>query len=123
MLDNDFNLVNYSVKYQIKQPKKFDMWGKNRLDTLNQIVYTQTSIDDQHLIWSTENFTGLNDAINFERYGDNFFYNFLNYISTFADEDDILFLENLKKYNYAKIDYEKEKFDKYLQKAKTNYGQ
>jgi hypothetical protein len=38
LLDIDFNLVNYSVKYQIEKPEKFDMWGKNRLDTLNQIV-------------------------------------------------------------------------------------
>jgi len=123
MLDNDFNLVNYSVKYQIEKPEKFDMWGKNRLDTLNQIVYTQTSIDKQHLIWSTGNYTGMDGAINFQRFGDNFMDNFLDYISTFADKEDILFIENLKKYNYAKTDYEKEKLDKYLIKAKTNYGQ
>ncbi len=123
MLDNDFNLVNYSVKYQIEKPDKFDMWGKNRLDTLNQIVFTQTSINKQHLIWSTGNYTGLDGAINFERFGDNFMDNFLDYISTFADKEDILFIENLKKYNYAKTDYEKEKLDKYLIKAKTNYGQ
>jgi hypothetical protein len=123
MVDNDFNLVNYSVKYQIEKPEKFDMWGKNRLDTLNQIVYTQTSIDKQHLIWSTGNYTGIDGAINFVRFGDNFMDNFLNYIVTFADKDDVLFIENLKKYNYAKTDYEKEKLDNYLQKAKTNNGQ
>jgi hypothetical protein len=49
--------------------------------------------------------------------------NFLDYISTFADKEDILFIENLKKYNYAKTDYEKEKLEKNLIKAKTNYGQ
>jgi hypothetical protein len=123
LLDIDFNLVNYSVKYQIEKPEKFDMWGKNRLDTLNQIVYGKTSIDKQHLIWSTGNYTGMDGAFNFERFGDNFMDNFLDYISTFADKEDILFIENLKKYNYAKTDYEKEKLDKYLIKAKTNYGQ
>jgi hypothetical protein len=123
MVDNDFNLVNYSVKYQIEKPEKFDMWGKNRLDTLNQIVHTQTSIDKQHLIWSTGNYTGIDGAINFVRFGDNFMDNFLNYIVTFADRDDVLFIENLKKYNYAKTDYEKEKLDNYLQKAKTKNGQ
>jgi len=123
LIDNDFNTVNYSVKYQITKPEKFDMWGKNRLDTLNQIIISNTSIDKKHLIWSTGNYTGLDGAINFERFGDNFMDNFLDYISTFADKEDVLFIENLKKYNYAKTDYEKEKLDKYLLKAKTTYGQ
>lgn len=123
MLDNYFNLVNYSIKYQIEKPEKFDMWGENRLDTLNQIVYTQTLIDKQHLIWSAGNFTGLDGAINFERFGDNFMDNFLDYISTFADKDDVLFIENLKKYNFPKTDYEKKKLEKYLNKAKTTNGQ
>lgn len=122
LLDISFNLVNYSVKYQIDEPKKFNLFGKNRLDTLNQIVYTQTSINDQHLIWSTGSYTGMNSAINFESFGDNLMVNFLDYISTFVDKDDVIFIENLKKYNYAKTDYEKENLDKYLQKAKTNYG-
>lgn len=123
LIDNDFNLVNYSVKYQIEKPEKFNMWGKNRLDTLNQIVYTQTSIDKQHLIWSTGNYTGMDGAFNFERFGDNFMDNFLDYISTFADKDDVILIENLKNYNYAKTDYENENLDKYLLKAKTNNGQ
>jgi hypothetical protein len=65
----------------------------------------------------------MDGAFNFERFGDNFMDNFLDYISTFADKDDVIFIENLKKYNYAKTDYEKEKLDKYLLKAKTNNGQ
>jgi hypothetical protein len=65
----------------------------------------------------------MDGAINFQRFGDNFMDNFLDYISTFADKEDVLFIENLKKYNYATTDYEKEKLDKYLQKAKTYYGQ
>lgn len=123
MLDKDFNLVNYSVKYQIEKPEKFDMWGDNRLDSLNQIVYTKTSIDKQHLIWSTEGYTAMDGAIKFERFGDNLMNTFLDYISTFADKEDVIFIENLKKYNYAKTDYEKKKLDKYLQKAITNYEQ
>ncbi len=122
MLDNNFNLVNYSVKYQIENQKSLNL-DKNKLDTLNHIVYAQTPIDKQHLIWSTGNYTGSNSAINFERIGDNFKYTFLDYISTFADKEDILFIENLKKYHYANTDFEKKKLDKYLIKAKRNYGQ
>jgi len=123
LLDEDFSIVNYSVKYQITKPEKFDMWGENRLDTLNQTIFSNTNIDKGHLIWSTGNYTGLDGAIKVERFGDSFMDNFLEYISTFADKEDVLFIENLKQYNYAKTDYEKEKLDKYLLKAKTKIKQ
>jgi hypothetical protein len=123
LIDKDFNTTNYTVRYQISQPENFDMWGKNKLDTLNQIVISNTSIDTKHLIWSTGSYSGSDGAIGIEWFGDNYMDNFLEYISTFADKQDVLFIENLKEYNYAKTDYEKEKLDKYLQKAKITYGQ
>jgi len=122
-LDNDFKLINYSVKYQIPKPEKFNMWGKNRFDTLNQIVLNNCSIDKKHLIWSTENFSGSDGATNIVRFGDSFMDNFLDYISTFADGEDVLFIENLKKYNYPKTAYEKKILDRYLLKAKIVFGQ
>lgn len=118
-LDNDFKLINYSVKYQIPKPEKFEMWGKNRLDTLNQAIINNCSIDKKHLIWSTENYSGSDGATSIKQFGDYFMDHFLDYISTFADKEDILFIENLKKYNYPK----NKELDSYLLKAKMNYGQ
>ena len=118
LLDRDFKRVNYSVKYQLTKPSDFDT-DKSRIDKLNQLIYSNTTIDKTHLIWSIGNYTGVNGAINFKEFNDNFMLNFLNYISTFADKEDVLFIENLKKYNYAKTDYEKEKLEEYLLKAKA----
>lgn len=121
-IDNELNLVNYTVKYRIKKPENFDMRRKNRLDTLNQILFANTLIDKKHLIWSTENYTSMDGATNFEGFGRSSMDYFLNYISTFPDKEDCLFIENLIKFNYAKSDYDIEKLDKYLRKAKTING-
>ncbi|MES2381177.1 MAG: HEAT repeat domain-containing protein [Bacteroidota bacterium] len=123
LIDSNFKQVNYSVKYKIDKPEGFDMWGKNKLDTLNQIIFSNTQINKQHLVWSAGNYTGTDGAINFERFGDSFMNDFLEYISVSADKTDVVFIENLIKYNYAKTTHEKEKLDKYLLKAKTNIGQ
>lgn len=56
------------------------------------------------------------------RFGDYFMDTFLEYISTFSDQLDIDFLENLKRYNFPKTDYEKKKLDDYVLLAKENYS-
>ena len=43
---------------------------------------------------------------------------FLKYISTSADQEDVLFIENLLKYNYAEREYDKETLENHLLKAK-----
>lgn len=116
LIDNDFNLVNYSIKYQIPSSSN----ARDRLDSLNEIIINNTSITREHLVWSTGNYTGTNGAFVYERFGDSFMSNFLNYISTFSDKGDVEFMSNLKKYHYAKTDYEKETLKDYLKKAKSN---
>ncbi|MBL7733578.1 MAG: HEAT repeat domain-containing protein [Chitinophagaceae bacterium] len=116
-IDSSFNLVDYSVKYEIDRSNIYYQGRRTRLDTLNQVVYSQTSIDRRHLIWSSGYYTGLDGAINFGSIGDGFTDSFLNYVATFAGDEDVRFIGNLVKYQYATTDYEKKMLDQYLEKA------
>ncbi|MES2618682.1 MAG: hypothetical protein V4613_12440 [Bacteroidota bacterium] len=49
------------------------------------------------------------------------FLQFLEYIASVADSDDLAFLENLKKYNYSPGDYEYETIERYIIKVKQNH--
>lgn len=122
LLDSQFKPINYAVKYKLSQEENFYKWRENTLDTLNQLIYSQTTINKQHLIWSVGNYTGLSGEIKMERFGDIFMSHFLEYISELADQEDVRFLENLKKYNYAETNFEKEQLDEYLLKAKAAIG-
>ena len=121
LIDNDFNIVDYVIRYQINIP--FEL-NRRHDEEINQIIFNNTGIDKRHLICSAKKGgTFIYGGLNICTYSDGPLRIFLDYISTFADDEDILFIENLKRYHYAKSDYEKEQFDKYLLKAKTNLEQ
>jgi hypothetical protein len=119
-INEGLKLTDYSVKYQIEKPKNFEMWDENILDTLNKVIYQNTAINKSHLIWSTNSYSGSDGAKYIQRFGDNLMSSFLEYISSYPDENDIVFLENLLKYNYPKTDYEKEKLSKLIVQANEN---
>lgn len=121
LIDSNFNITNYTVKYQISKLIRLDKYN-NDLDSYNQIIFSKSTIDKKHLISSSGNYTLMNGAIDIRRFGDSFMNNFLDYISTFADEKDIKFIENLKNYNYYTTDYERNKLEKYILKAKLCKG-
>jgi hypothetical protein len=113
-LENDKpKLVDYSVKF---------ISNNGELDILtNKLI--EKGISKEHIIASSGNYTQTNGAKDIERFGDSFMDNFLEYVSSFSDKNDFEFITNLKKYNYAKTDYEIEKLDKYLINSETNLGQ
>lgn len=117
-IDSDFKITDYSVKYKVKLEENQSSLSIKTLDTLNAIIYRNTSIDKNHLIWATERMTQLNGATNITAFNSKEMNLFLKYISTSADQEDVLFLENLLKYNYAEREYDKERLENYLIKAK-----
>jgi len=119
-IDSNFNVIDYSVKYEIEKPENFEMWGGNKLDTLNNLIVQNTTIDLSHLIWSTRAYTGSDGAKSIQRFGDTLLNNFLDYISSNPDQQDIEFLKNLQRHNYAQTDYEKKKLMKFIEQANKN---
>lgn len=115
-IDTDFKITDYSVKYNVKLEENQNSWSNKTMDTLNAVVFSNTSIDKGHLIWSTGRTTNMYGATKISEFRDMDL--FLKYISTYSDQEDVRFIENLLKYNYADSEYYRQRLEKYLVKAK-----
>jgi hypothetical protein len=95
------------------------------LNSSNDLVALINKLDEKGLpkdnvIASTGRYTQLFAAKDIKRFGNNLMRSFLIYISSYPDQQDIEFLENLSKYNYPTTDYDKKKLTEYIEKAKEN---
>ncbi|MBL4653213.1 MAG: hypothetical protein JKY53_10180 [Flavobacteriales bacterium] len=105
------SIDNYTVRVIIPNSSQFDhMFSK--LDSNGFLK--------NHILMTAGSSTHSHGAIEIRRFGDGIMRNFLNYISKYPDKQDIEFLENLKKYDYATSEYDQKNLDEYISTAKEN---
>lgn len=73
-----------------------------------------------HLVWGVNNYSFFDGAREVFAFSDQLMDRFLEYISSMPDQKDILFMENLKTFGYPDGDFEIERLESYMKKAREN---
>jgi hypothetical protein len=107
--ENSTELTDYTVNICFNNPINFQEMFKFIEDkglNINKISLTVGSYTQTH------------GAKVIRGFSDNLMQKFLEYLSSYPDELDITFMENLKRYDYVKSEYEIKQLDKFIVKAK-----
>jgi hypothetical protein len=109
--NNKVSIDNYAARIIVPNSNQFDLMF-SKLES--------NGFPKNHILMTAGSYTHTHGAIEIRRFGDGIMRNFLNYITKYPDKQDIEFLENLKKYNYATAEYDQKNLDEYIRKAKEN---
>lgn len=107
--ENSMKLIDYSVRVYFNTPIDF----QNMFQTIEN-----KGLNKKKISLTVGNSTHTHGAKEIRRFGGNLMRKFLDYLSSYPDKSDLAFMENLKRNNFAKTDYDRKQLDKYIVKAK-----